>query len=139
MTKKPFPNKLPPTMAIRWLPAFIAVALLLLAACGPSSQATPTLSAQAEQGKQVFNAHCTSCHSTIPDSIIVGPSLAGIADRAGSRITNMDAEEYLRMSIEQPGEYLVEGYKDLMPPTLSRELSAEEKEAIITYLMSLDG
>lgn len=97
------------------------------------------MSASAERGKAVFDTHCASCHSTIPGSIIVGPSMAGIADRASSRIEGMGAEAYLRMSIEQPGEYLVDGYKDLMPPALADALEPEEMEVVIDYLMTLDN
>ncbi len=114
---------------------------LAVSACSGGAQttqmATPTLTAGEAQGKKVFEQHCASCHSTIPDSIIVGPSLAGVGQRADSRIVGMAAAEYIEMSIKKPAAYLVEGYPDLMPPTISEELSEEEIYAVMAYLMTL--
>lgn len=104
---------------------------------GSAAAPTPALTTQERLGRHVFNEHCSTCHSTIPDSIIVGPSLAGVASRAGSRIPGMKVEEYLRMSIEHPGEYVVDGFSDLMPPNISDSLTEEEIDAVIAYLLSL--
>lgn len=123
-----------------WKLGLLALAGLLVGCAGgvgSAAQVTPTLTAQERLGRRAFNEHCSTCHSTIPDSIIVGPSLAGVADRAGSRIPGMKAEEYLRMSIEHPGEYVVDGFSDLMPPNISDSLSEEEIDAVIAYLLSL--
>ena len=119
-----------------------ALVILLLAACSPAEQAggqaTPTLNPEQSFGKQVFEIHCESCHSTIPGSIIVGPSLAGVAQRAATRVDGMGGREYLEKSITKPSEYLVEGYPDLMPPALADTLSEEEVQAVVTYLLTLD-
>jgi nitric oxide reductase subunit C len=96
------------------------------------------MTAEQQRGRQVFEQHCQNCHSTIPDSIIVGPSLAGIARRADGRIEGVQAREYMKDSIMTPGKYLVEGYPDLMPTTLSETLNEEEVEAVLSYLMTLE-
>lgn len=121
--------------------AIIIFVSIGLTSCASSAQsaplATPTLTADQQLGKQVFEEHCKNCHSTIPDSIIVGPSLAGIAQRAPHRIEGMNAHDYIQMSIKQPGAYIVEGYPDLMPANISKSLSEKEVQAVLSYLMNL--
>ncbi|MCB9007852.1 MAG: cytochrome c [Ardenticatenaceae bacterium] len=127
-------------MPIRLKP-FLILYLLFLAACGGGAEAappTPTLSPQAQQGKQVFSRDCGACHSTTPDTIIVGPSLAGVASRAATRVDGQDAYTYLLTSVMQPEAYLVEGFENLMPASLSKQLTGEELDAVIVYLQTLE-
>lgn len=91
-----------------------------------------------KKGEAVFKEHCASCHSLIPDSIVVGPSLAGVASRAGNRVPGMDADEYMHASILEPESYLVDGYKNLMPATFSELLTQEEIEALVSFLQTLE-
>ncbi len=118
---------------------YLLLCLLLLAACGgePEAPPPPTLSPQAQLGKQVFSRDCGACHSTSPDTIIVGPSLAGVANRAATRVSDQDAYTYLLTSVMQPDAYLVEGYENLMPNNLSKQLTGEELDAVIAYLQTL--
>lgn len=112
--------------------------VLLLAGCGGAETAvppTPTLSPQAIQGQQVFTRECGSCHSFSPDTIIVGPSLAGVASRAGNRVAGQDAQTYLLTSILRPGDYLVEGFDNLMPGTFGKQLTGENIDALVAYLL----
>ena len=118
----------------------LILGLLFLAACGSTPDPTPpppTLSPLAQQGKQVFSRVCGACHSTTPDTIIVGPSLAGVASRAGSRVEGQDAYTYLLTSVMQPDAYLVEGFENLMPNNLSKQLTGEELDAVVAYLQTL--
>lgn len=116
----------------------VAAALSGCASGGESAPlGTPTYTQEQELGKLLFAEYCSSCHSRIPEDIIVGPSLAGIAGRAKERIEGMSGREYLESSINNPGGYLVEGYDDLMPETLAAELNQKEVKAIIAYLMTL--
>jgi hypothetical protein len=70
--------------------------------------------------------------------IVVGPSLAGIATRAGTRIPGMDAEGYIRDSIVNPGAYTVEGFVEgMMPEAVFDSLTPEEFEAVVSYLLTL--
>ena len=119
---------------------FLVLCLLFLAACGGGETNVPpasTLSPQAQVGKQVFSRDCGACHSTSPDTIIVGPSLAGIASRAETRVAGQDGYTYLLTSVMQPEAYLVEGYENLMPASLSKQLTGEELDAVIAYLQTL--
>ena len=118
----------------------ILLILLLLAGCGSAAEASipPTLSAEAVLGQQVFTRECASCHSTTPDTTIVGPTLAGIAAGAETRVAGQDAHTYLLNAILNPGDHLVEGFQDLMPSNFGRKLTGEEIDAVIAYLMTLE-
>ena len=105
--------------------------LPLLAACGGAEAAalppTPTPDPVLVAGKKVFVAHCGACHSTEPDSIIVGPSLAGVAEAGATRVDGLDARAYL-----------VAGFDDLMPQDLARKLTGEELDSVAAYVLSLN-
>ena len=119
---------------------FISLFLITcLAACGrePASSPTPTLSPNQARGKEVFNLHCATCHATSPETIIVGPSLDGVATRAGDRVPGLDAQTYIQTSILKPSAYLVEGFDNLMLPDLAKQLSGEEFDAVVAYLLTL--
>jgi hypothetical protein len=125
------------------LAAFLLfVVLVVMTACGSgqsaASDATPTLSAELAAGQKVFAEQCGPCHSTIPDVVMVGPPLAGIAERAGTRVDGLDARSYLYASIMQPSDYIVEGYTDLMPKDLAKKLTGAEMDSIVAYLLSLE-
>ena len=85
-------------------------------------------------GADVFAANCTSCHST-GDNTVVGPGLAGVGDRAGSRVDGMDATMYLKESLTDPGSYIVDGFPAVMPEM--GHLGTESIEALVTYLKTL--
>ena len=119
---------------VLWLMAL----LLLLVACGREpAEPTPTLDPVAAAGEIVFQKNCGSCHATSPDTVIVGPSLAGIATRAETRIPGQDARSYILNSIMRPDEFLIEGFENLMPNNFGRKLTGEEIDAVIAYLMTL--
>lgn len=116
---------------------FILLAALLMAACSTSTeQAKPTLTPQQQQGQAVFNLRCAQCHTTVPDTIVIGPSLYGIATRAETRVEGYDAEAYIERSILIPNFYLVEGFTDTMPTNFGKELTSEELSALMSYLMT---
>jgi len=84
---------------------------------------------------------CMGCH--VLDSLgwsgITGPSLNGIADRSGERVSGQTAEEYLVTSIWNPGAYLVPGYGPVMPvhgpdQPGSNQMDAEQLYSIVAYL-----
>ena len=114
--------------------------LIALAACSGPAEASipPTLSDEAVLGQQAFTRECGSCHSTTPDTTIVGPSLAGIATQAETRVAGQDARTYLLNAILNPGDHLVEGFQDVMPTNFGKKLPGEEIDAIIAYLLTLE-
>ncbi len=80
---------------------------------------------------------CRVCHSIKPNERKVGPSLAGIATRAATRVPGLTAEEYIRQSIEDPGAYVVEGFPNAMLPDIADKLSDQDMDDIIAFLMTL--
>lgn len=120
----------------------ITVPTILLAACGETTPAaTPTpaqiLAPGEVSGEVVFSQNCAPCHLLSPDDVKVGPSLHGIADRAGTRVEGQDARTYLLTSILRPDDYLVEDFDNLMPVSLAKNLTGEEMDAVIDYLLTL--
>lgn len=116
---------------------------LLLAACGGEAEQElaeePAVEDPAAmKGETIFTQNCASCHATTADTVIVGPSLAGIAARAGTRVEGQSAAEYIQLSILRPGEYVVEGFPDLMPTSFGTNLYGEELDALIAYLLTIE-
>lgn len=111
-----------------------------LAACGGAAEPppTPTLAPEIAAGQRVFVTHCGACHSTSPATVIVGPSLSGIAASGGGRVDGLDARAYVYSSILQPADFLVPGYDDLMPHDLAKKLTGEELDAVVAYVLALE-
>ncbi len=82
---------------------------------------------------------CYGCH-TLADaqaSGSVGPVLDGIGQTAATRVEGLQAQEYLRQSILEPGAFVVPGYADgLMPSNLGERMTPEEIDTLVAYLLS---
>ncbi len=94
------------------------------------------------EGRTVFESRslgaCGVCHSVAPNDDGVGPTLAGVADRAGDRVPGLDADEYLRESVLDPDAYIVGGYRSgQMLDIYGERLSDEQIDALVEYLLSL--
>ena len=116
--------------------------LLILSACGgPTDAARITDEVTPEmlnKGEAIFKSHCASCHSATQDKVLVGPSMVGIADRAGTRVKGLDAYEYIQQSILEPEAFINEDFPNVMPQTFSSTLTEENLNAVIQYLLHLD-
>lgn len=101
----------------------------------------------AEQGKAIFTSvvigsgtnGCGNCHYVkASQGDLAGPNLSGIGERAASRVPGQTAEEYIRNSIINPTAYEVEGWSSAaMPANYGTELSEDEIESLVLYLMTL--
>ena len=101
----------------------------------------------AQQVKQASgtNASCTACHSLVPGEVKTGPSLAGVATRAETRVAGETAEQYIRHSIQQPNAFIVPDNpaymgangKSLMPEGLGNLMSKQDLADLIAYLQTL--
>ena len=85
-------------------------------------------------GIVLFANNCTGCHST-GDKTVVGPGLAGVADRAASRVAGLSAEEYLEQSLREPGAFVVDGFPRIMPEW--SQLGNDSIDALVEYLKTL--
>jgi mono/diheme cytochrome c family protein len=118
------------------------IVLIFLTACGnkpetslvPGDVSPETL----ELGRVVFQANCSSCHSATKDAVLVGPSMVGIAARAGTRVKGLDAYDYLKESILEPDAFVNKDFPNVMPQTFGNALSDEQLEAVIQYLLHLE-
>lgn len=120
-------------------PLFLLVAALIVSACASAAapEPTPTPDPYILKGQAVFNARCATCHALVPDTIIIGPSLYGIATRAESRVSGQSSEEYIMMSILRPGDYVVEGFNNVMITNFAKEITGEEMDALVAFLLTL--
>ena len=66
----------------------------------------------------------------------IGPNLSAVASTAGSRVNGLTAEQYLRQSVMEPSEFLVEDYDNLMPAGLVPDQAAFDN--LIAYLLTLE-
>lgn len=116
------------------------VAITSLTTCtAPGSTAPPPTSTD---GRELFGLRalggspgCVTCHSLTPEYVLVGPSLAGVADRAGGRVDGMDADAYLNQSIVDPSAHIVETFDGpKMPDNYGDILSEEQVSALVAYL-----
>lgn len=129
----------------------LLVVVLSLAACGGDSTTSTegsnaSTAGDAAAGEALFaqtligtQAGCATCHSLEPDVVMVGPSIAGVAAVAGSRVSGLSAEEYLRQSIMEPDAHVVDGFaQGLMPAALATELSEQQLNDLVAYLLTLE-
>lgn len=138
---------------MRLIEAILLIFMLLLAACGGAeaptveeAEAGAALPGDPASGQELFQQTtidstpgCTTCHSLEPGVTRIGPSLAGITERAGQRVPDLSAEEYLRQSIVEPDAHLVEGFSNIMYQNYEDMLSEEQIDDLVAYLLTLGG
>jgi cytochrome c2 len=131
----------------------LALAMLLVACSGggaeaPAADAGAPAVGDAARGEELYNQvtigsasapGCVTCHSMAPDVVLVGPSHAGLADRAGSYVEGMSAEDYLRESITDPDAHIVDGFTPgVMYQNYGAELQARDVNDLVAYLLTLN-
>jgi nitric oxide reductase subunit C len=104
-------------------------------------------------GQEIFHGPspgCFACHSTAPDVQMVGPSMAGVGERAEALVASpeytgsaTDAESYIRESLMDPNAFLVPGPTfsaggiSFMPQNVEDLLTPEEIDQLVAYLLTL--
>ncbi len=94
-------------------------------------------------GEQLYNmpvlgtqVGCVTCHS-LDDTTLLGPSLQDIGNAAQDRIPGMTAEAYIRQSILDPNDFVIEGSSpNLMPPHYADALTEAQIDALVSFLLS---
>ncbi len=89
-------------------------------------------------GAEVFQGPCAACHKLNEPGR--GPALGSVGatalNRAAERgITDV---EYLVEALCKPGDYVVDGYANIMPPQQAN-LKPGQIQAVVAYLQSLGG
>ena len=68
--------------------------------------------------------------------VIVGPSHAGVGNRAGRTVDGLNAEEYLRQSIINPNAFVVSGFAEgIMYQNYAEVLSDSEIDDLVAFLL----
>lgn len=104
-------------------------------------------------GENVFRSAqpaCSSCHSIVAGVAMVGPSLAGAAERAEATLKSpdykgqaKDVAAYLRESVVQPSAHIVSGGAygaggvSFMPATYGNDLQPAQIDQLVAYLATL--
>ncbi len=114
----------------------------------PAGAASPI--ARGERLFREATPACVACHSTTAGVNMAGPSLAGIAAEAAHVIASpdykgkaKDAAGFIHESIVDPSAYVVPGPMfsaggvSFMPATYGKELTSEQVDDLVAYLMSL--
>ena len=101
------------------------------------SAATPKDIPLPKLGEQLYSQQgCQSCHS-LDGSRKVGPSFQGLYGKKSHTMADGSSvtadENYLRQSILQPEQKIVQGYQNLMPGTYS-SLSERQLTALIEFI-----
>jgi cytochrome c oxidase subunit 2 len=97
----------------------------------------------AAAGKKLFNdTGCDTCH-TLADAGAdggIGPPLDDVvksAEKNGKR-EKQSAEDYVKTSIEEPDDFVVPSFpKGTMPKTYKDQLSSEEIDTLVKYLLDM--
>lgn len=135
----------------------LSLALLALAACGgggdtaeqpPAGGEDVAAIGDAANGEALFSQAtigannapgCITCHSLEPDVVIVGPSQAGLATRAQTRVAGVSAADYIHQSIVEPNAYIVEGFAEgLMYQNYGTDLTEQEINDLVAYTLTLE-
>lgn len=95
-------------------------------------------------GAVAYEANCVQCHKAGESGR--APDISAIGQRAWDRARERSAAtgekytdvDYLLESLCKPGDYLVEGYGNIMPPQ-GNALSGGQLLAVAAYLQSLGG
>mgnify|MGYP001271608638 CR=1 FL=1 len=80
---------------------------------------------------------CGGCHATEGETVMVGPSLAGLADRAGEMVEGLSAHAYVEQSIVEPDAHVVDGFNPGIMPAYT-DVSESDLANLVAYLLSLE-
>jgi cytochrome c len=91
------------------------------------------------RGKNIFaSAGCAGCHDVNTGATLVGPTMKGIALRAGTRKPPMNAVDYLHESVTKPNAFVVKGFTaGVMVQNYGQTLKSNQVDDLVAYLLTL--
>ena len=131
---------------------FLLILVFVLAACGGdaddgASSEDVVVSSDAGRGEALYiqtsigaasAPGCITCHSLEEGVALVGPSHAGIGDKAANVVAGQEAVDYLEESIIDPDAHISEGFNaGVMYANYGRDLSDQEIADLVAFLLSL--
>lgn len=107
-----------------------------------SAEMTPAQLAKIGEKLAHDKALCLTCHTIgAPPGPQRFPDLAGVAERAKTRVAGLNQREYFALSLCDPDAFVVPGFAPGMPrinkPPIG--LSDQELHAVVAWLESLGG
>jgi cytochrome c2 len=127
------------------VPLFITLVLLLMSgACASKPPAIPFTdlpAGDANSGEKLFLQSindapaCASCHDLTHEKL-TGPGLQGISQRAGGRVEDQSAAEYIYLSIVRPSRYIVRGFSNRMYTDYEGKLEPQDIADLIAFLLT---
>src|SRR4029453_4826000 len=102
-----------------------------------------TTAEMAKVGREIMEGKglCLTCHTIDKTGALRFPDLAGVGDRAKSRVAGLSDVENLAQSMYEPLAYVVEGFPPAMPPINQPPIGLTDQEilCVIAYLQTLGG
>lgn len=99
------------------------------------------------RGQELFNTTfdtasgpymCGTCHIIDSETVLIGPGLYNIVNRAQTRVPDQSPAQYIFNSIKHPNDYVVEGFvPGIMPANYEQILSDDDIYNIVAYLLTL--
>ncbi|MDH3944028.1 MAG: cytochrome c oxidase subunit II [Anaerolineae bacterium] len=90
-------------------------------------------------GQKLAIEFCTGCH-LLDGTAVIAPSWVGVfgsTETMDDGTTILVDEAYLYESIVDPLAHIVEGYLEIMPQTFGEQLTEQQIEELIAFIMSL--
>lgn len=134
------------------LPVLILILLLISGCTVETSELLYTIANASEpqaiagdavRGQDIFRhgingaPACVSCHALEPGGFAIAPDLHGVAARAGERVEELAADEYLHQSIVDPHAFVVPGFRDMMYPSYAQVLNEADIQDLVAFLKTL--
>ncbi len=94
-------------------------------------------------GREVMNTKglCFTCHTVGRSGALRFPDLAGVGDRAGTRVPGVSDVDYLAQAMYEPDAFIVPGFNPGMPVINKPPIGLTDQEilCVIAYLQTLGG
>lgn len=126
----------------------LCLILLTVVACQGGTDAADAFAAlpegSAERGEALFTESiegaptCISCHA-LDDQRMIGPGMAGYAQRAATTVADQGAGPYSYIAIVNPSAHIADGYGNLMYTEYRSRLDEQQIADLIAYMLSFEG